>query len=211
LDNDFGEIFLRWREARENTIAHEEDSVGRPSEGTNLSYLERKRDAEIHMSPHAAEFSQIFSIWQRQSALKTLASTKMEPKRRVADYSARKMPYISSYFGLRRDPMTKELRVHKGIDIPGAFGSSIYATENGVVREARWRGGYGLFVEIEHSKRVRTRYAHLSRINVTPGQKVRRNDVIGFMGSSGRSTGSHLHYEINIDGIAVDPKPSLVN
>ena len=157
----------------------------------------------------AKEFSQIFSIWQKQSALKTSASTRMVPRRWGADYSAPRLPYISSDFGWRRDPITKELRMHKGLDMPGALGSPIYATANGVVREAKWRGSYGFLVEIEHSKSVRTRYAHLSRINVVPRQRVRRNDIIGLMGTTGRSTGSHLHYEIFIDGIAVDPKPSL--
>jgi murein DD-endopeptidase MepM/ murein hydrolase activator NlpD len=207
LGNDFSVIFLRWKEASENTKPLEEGSFVRPSVDKNISGSERKRDATIHTSPHAEEFSQIFSSWQKQAALKNVASTRMEPKRRKSDNSARKMPYISSDFGLRWDPMTKEHRVHKGLDIPGALGSTIYATADGVVRDAGWRGSYGLFVEIEHSKRVRTRYAHLSGINVAPGQKVRRKDIVGFMGSTGRSTGSHLHYEIYVDGIAVDPEP----
>lgn len=207
--NDFGKIFRRWKEASENIMPPEENSFVRPSVDTNISGSERKRDATTHAAAHAGEFSRIFSIWQQQSALKTLASTRMEPKRSGSDYSGRRMPYISSDFGLRRDPMTEGHRVHKGLDIPGALGSSIYATANGVVRETGWRGSYGLFVEVEHSKRVRTRYAHLSRINVATGQKVRRNDIVGFMGSTGRSTGSHLHYEVHVDGAAVDPKPFL--
>ena len=207
LGNDFGEIFLSWKEANENITSLEEDYFDRPSEDKNISGSERKRDETTHSSSHAEEFSQIFSIWQQQSALKNLESMRVEPKRRGSDYPGRRMPYISSDFGLRRDSMTKQHRLHKGLDIPGAFGSSIYATANGVVREAGWRGSYGLFVEIEHSKRVRTRYAHLSRINVATGQKVRRNDIVGFMGSTGRSTGSHLHYEIHVDGMAVDPAP----
>lgn len=207
LGNDFGEIFLRWKEANETKISLEEVSFDSPSEDKIISGSERKRDKTTHTSPHAEEFSQIFSIWQQQSALKNLDLTRMEPRRRGSDYSGRRMPYISSDFGLRWDAMSKQHRLHKGLDIPGAFGSSIYATANGVVREAGWRGSYGLFVEIEHSKRVRTRYAHLSRINVATGQKVRRNDIVGFMGSTGRSTGNHLHYEIYVDGIAVDPEP----
>jgi murein DD-endopeptidase MepM/ murein hydrolase activator NlpD len=209
LDNDFGDIFLRWQEANEYTIPPEEGSFDCPSVGHDISGSELKRDATANASPHNAEFSQIFSIWQKQSALKTPASTRMELRRGGADYSAPRMPYISSDFGWRRDPITKELRVHKGLDMPGALGSPIYATANGVVREAKWRGSYGFLVEIENSKSVRTRYAHLSRTNVAPGQRVRRNDIVGFMGSTGRSTGSHLHYEISVNGIAVDPKPFL--
>lgn len=209
LGKDFDEIFLRWKEANGNIIPLEENSFDRPSVDKNISGSELKRDAATNASPHAKEFSQIFSIWQKQSALKTSASTRMVPRRWGADYSAPRLPYISSDFGWRRDPITKELRMHKGLDMPGALGSPIYATANGVVREAKWRGSYGFLVEIEHSKSVRTRYAHLSRINVVPRQRVRRNDIIGLMGTTGRSTGSHLHYEIFIDGIAVDPKPSL--
>lgn len=207
--SDFREIFLRWKQASENIISLEEGSFDRLSVDMNISGSEPKKDATANASPHAAEFSQIFSIWQKQSALKTLASTRMEPRRREADYSAPRLPHISSDFGLRRDPITKEFRVHKGLDMPGALGSPIYATANGVVREAKWRGSYGFLVEIEHSKSVRTRYAHLSRTNVTRGQRVRRNDIVGYMGSTGRSTGSHLHFEIYVNGIAVDPKPFL--
>lgn len=207
LTNDFGEIFYQWKKANENIASLEEDSFDAHSVDKNINGSERKGGTSTNTSPHAEEFSQIFSIWQQQSALKNLEPTGMEPKRSGSDYSGRRMPYISSDFGLRWDPKTKVHRVHKGLDIPGAFGSSIYATANGVVREAGWRGSYGLFVEIEHSKRIRTRYAHLSRINVAAGQKVRRNDILGFMGSTGRSTGSHLHYEVHVDGIAVNPEP----
>jgi murein DD-endopeptidase MepM/ murein hydrolase activator NlpD len=207
LGSDFGEIFLRWKETSENNTSLEENSFNRPSADKNISGSERKRDETTHSPPHAQEFSQIFSIWQQQSDPQNPEMTRVEPRRRGSDYSGRRMPYISSDFGLRWNSMTKQHRLHKGLDIPGAVGSSIYATANGVVREAGWRGSYGLFVEIEHSKRVRTRYAHLSRINVAAGQKVRRNDIVGFMGSTGRSTGSHLHYEIYVDGIAVDPEP----
>jgi murein DD-endopeptidase MepM/ murein hydrolase activator NlpD len=207
LGCDFGDIFLRWKETSENNTSLEENSFNRPYVDKNISGSERKRDKTTHSPPHAQEFYQIFSIWQQQSDLQNPETTRVEPRRRGSDYSGRRMPYISSDFGLRWNSMTKQHRVHKGLDIPGAVGSSIYATANGVVREAGWRGSYGLFVEIEHSKRVRTRYAHLSRINVAAGQKVRRNDIVGFMGSTGRSTGSHLHYEVHVDGIAVDPEP----
>lgn len=209
LGRDFGEIFLRWKEASGNIIPLQENSFDRPYASNNISGSDLKRDATTDAPPHAEEFSQIFSIWQKQSTLKTSALTRMELRRGGAEYSAPRMPYISSNFGWRRDPITKELRVHKGLDMPGALGSAIYATANGVVREAKWRGSFGFFVEVEHSKGVRTRYAHLSRINVVPRQRVRRNDIIGLMGTTGHSTGSHLHYEVLIDGIAVDPRPFL--
>jgi murein DD-endopeptidase MepM/ murein hydrolase activator NlpD len=112
---------------------------------------------------------------------------------------------LSSKFGWRRDPITGIGRRHAGIDMPGRFGSAVMATAPGVVRIAGWSGGYGNLVEIEHSGGVRTRYGHLSRIGVAPRQHVEEGQVIGELGSTGHSTGPHLHYEIRIGGSAVDP------
>jgi murein DD-endopeptidase MepM/ murein hydrolase activator NlpD len=112
---------------------------------------------------------------------------------------------LSSKFGWRRDPITGIERRHEGIDVPGRFGSAVMATAPGVVRMAGWFGGYGNLVEIEHSGGVRTRYGHLSRIEVTPHQRVEEGQVIGELGSTGHSTGPHLHYEVRIGGSAVDP------
>ena len=78
-----------------------------------------------------------------------------------------------------------------------------------MVGTADWRGGYGLFVALEHGGGIETRYGHMSQLNVVPGQQVRKGDVIGFVGSTGRSTGPHLHYEIRINGSAIDPASSL--
>jgi murein DD-endopeptidase MepM/ murein hydrolase activator NlpD len=117
--------------------------------------------------------------------------------------------YISSGFGLRIHPLLGISRGHSGIDLPAPYGSPIRATSDGVVDSAGWRGGYGQAVEIDHGKGVQSRYAHMSRMAVYPGQAVRKGDVIGYVGSTGLSTGPHLHYEIRINGAAVNPFGTL--
>lgn len=112
---------------------------------------------------------------------------------------------ISSGFGWRTDPITGVERHHAGIDLPGRYGSPVLATSAGTVRLARWQGGYGNMIEIEHDGGVRTRYGHLSRVEVHPSQHVEQGQVIGEVGSTGHSTGPHLHFEIRVAGSAVDP------
>jgi murein DD-endopeptidase MepM/ murein hydrolase activator NlpD len=116
--------------------------------------------------------------------------------------------YMTSSFGGRYHPLLGGYRQHSGVDLAAASGSPIYATSDGVVSQAGWRGGYGLAVELNHGG-SETRYAHMSQIAVLPGQKVRRGEVIGYVGSTGRSTGPHLHYEVRQNGVAVDPAPTL--
>lgn len=96
-------------------------------------------------------------------------------------------------------------RMHKGTDFAGAHGTPILATADGVVSHAGWLSGYGRLVKIEHAFGIETRYAHMSRIRVKPGQRVSRGDRIGDMGNTGRSTGTHLHYEIRVDQRAINP------
>ncbi len=96
-------------------------------------------------------------------------------------------------------------RMHKGADFAGAHGSPIYATADGVVTHAGWLSGYGRLIKIQHEFGIETRYAHLSKIRVKVGQRVSRGDRIGDMGNSGRSTGTHLHYEVRVGGNAVNP------
>ena len=100
--------------------------------------------------------------------------------------------------------------MHAGIDLSGPVGTPIYATADGIVSDAGWNsGGYGNLVKIDHGRGIETRYGHLSKIVVRAGQRVKRGELIGRMGSTGRSTGSHLHYEVRIDGRAVNPIPFM--
>lgn len=96
-------------------------------------------------------------------------------------------------------------RLHAGIDLAGAYGTPIYATADGVVTHAGWENGYGNMVEITHPYGIKTRFGHLSAVKVSVGEKVSRGDRIGDMGSTGRSTGTHLHYEVRIGGEPVNP------
>jgi septal ring factor EnvC (AmiA/AmiB activator) len=112
---------------------------------------------------------------------------------------------FTSGFGNRRDPKTGRTRMHSGVDFAGPSGTAIKSTADGVVKKAGWQSGYGNAVVIEHAFGVETLYAHLSRINVSAGQRVSRGDVIGGMGTTGRSTGVHLHYEVRVGGNAVNP------
>lgn len=112
---------------------------------------------------------------------------------------------VTSGYGGRRDPFTGRWSAHNGIDMQQPAGTPIAATGPGVVAYTGWYGGYGWMVEIDHGMGVRTRYAHMQQILAEKGQKVEPGTKIGLVGSSGRSSGPHLHYEILIDGKAVDP------
>lgn len=112
---------------------------------------------------------------------------------------------ITSPFGHRSDPFTRGLAMHSGIDFRGDAGTPVRAAAGGVVTQAQLSGGYGNLVEIQHENGVSTRYAHLSFYDVVEGQKITVGQVIGRIGSTGRSTAPHLHYEVRINGEAVDP------
>jgi murein DD-endopeptidase MepM/ murein hydrolase activator NlpD len=115
----------------------------------------------------------------------------------------------SSGFGVRSDPFLGRPAMHTGIDFRGDSGDPVHATAAGTVVEAGWSGGYGRMVEIDHGSGFSTRYGHLSKIDVKVGQSIKIGQVIGEIGSTGRSTGPHLHYETRIDGEAVNPQRFL--
>lgn len=148
------------------------------------------------------QFRALFQTWKR---LDTTESTV------IAIPSAQPVANLSftSNFGVRSDPFRGTAAMHAGVDIPGPIGTPIYATADGVVARSERSGGYGNLVEINHGKGIETRYGHLSKLIVAPNTRVRRGQLIGLMGSTGRSTGSHLHYEVRIDGRAVNPLPYM--
>lgn len=111
----------------------------------------------------------------------------------------------TSGFGGRNDPLGRGFRRHEGQDMAGDYGTPIFSTADGVVTYAGWENGYGRLIKIQHAFGMETRYGHLSQIRVEVGQRVSRGDRIGDMGNSGRSTGTHLHYEIRIGGSAINP------
>lgn len=149
-------------------------------------------------SADAERLDSLLSSLERVNLLRTAAE--QMPLGKPAD-SLR----YSSRFGLRKDPMNGRRARHEGVDLTGGRGVPIYATGPGKVVYAGWRRGYGKIVEIEHAFGYETRYAHLSRTRVKVGAHVERGDRIGDMGSTGRSTGTHLHYEVRIGGAPVNP------
>lgn len=116
---------------------------------------------------------------------------------------------ISSAFGWRRDPLTGQGRFHKGVDVKAAYGQHVPSVAGGTVVSAGSQGGYGLTVVVEHDSGIRTRYAHLSELAVRPGEVVARGQQIGRVGSTGRSTGPHLHFEVLEEGRPVNPVAAL--
>ncbi len=117
---------------------------------------------------------------------------------------------LSSGYGMRDHPVLRQRRRHHGVDLAAPTGTPVYATADGLVGRADWFSSYGLYISIDHGADLETRYAHLSRLAVAAGERVKKGDLIGYVGSTGRSTGPHLHYEVRVDGVAVNPIPYMV-
>ena len=148
------------------------------------------------------QFRSLFTAWRQMDG--PAAQAIAIPSRRPIDAMA-----LTSAFGTRNDPFNGRRARHNGIDIPSPIGTPIYATADGTIGRAQRLGGYGNYVEIEHGNAIQTRYGHMSAIAVSSGQPVRRGDIIGYVGSTGRSTGPHLHYEVRIAGAPVNPLPFI--
>jgi murein DD-endopeptidase MepM/ murein hydrolase activator NlpD len=116
---------------------------------------------------------------------------------------------INNEFGYRRNPFGGGYEFHGGMDIDGERGDSILAPANGVVIKAEWQGGYGNMIEIDHGNGLTTRYGHLAKIEIQAGDMVQRGQLIGFVGSTGRSTGPHLHYELRLNDKTINPRRFL--
>lgn len=112
---------------------------------------------------------------------------------------------ISSGFGPRIDPILEVTKFHEGLDFPASLGTPVYATADGKISFAGEKTGYGNCIDIDHGNTYTTRYGHLSKINVKAGQNVKRGELIGLVGSTGKSTGPHLHYEVHINGEPQNP------
>ncbi len=150
------------------------------------------------------QFRELFASWRQLEQLEQ--GVVAIPSARPVRDSIR----FTSAFGVRSDPFRGRAAMHGGIDLAGPVGTPIYATADGIVQRSEYnRGGYGNLVEINHGQGIQTRYGHMSRLIAQAGQRVRRGELIGLMGSTGRSTGSHLHYEVRIDGRAVNPIPFM--
>ena len=148
-------------------------------------------------------FKQLFTSWKK---LDNLASGAIA----VPSDKPVKTAAFTSGYGVRSDPFRGGAAMHAGIDLAGPHGTPIYATADGLVTTAKWNsGGYGNLIKVDHGRGIETRYGHLAQMLVRDGQQVKRGQLIGRMGSTGRSTGNHLHYEVRIDGRAVNPIPFM--
>ena len=152
--------------------------------------------------------------FERQLYRINITRSQMERLNRTLSLVPYRKPVIgevefTSGFGIRTDPFLGRPAMHTGLDFRAAMGDPVRATANGKVVSSGWAGGYGRMVEIDHGNGLSTRYGHLSEINVKVGDAIKIGQVIGAVGSTGRSTGPHLHYETRIDGEAVDPQKFL--
>ncbi|MFN4038647.1 MAG: M23 family metallopeptidase [Erythrobacter sp.] len=154
-------------------------------------------------------FRTLFSSW---TALDRAGPT--NPTERAIVSIPSRMPLVGSVltssYGMRTHPVLGGTRKHSGIDLAAPTGTPVYATADGVVSRADWYSTYGLYISLEHGASLQTRYAHLSRLAVAAGDVVKKGDLIGYVGSTGRSTGPHLHYEVRVDGVAVNPIPYMM-
>lgn len=159
-------------------------------------------DGDVATADSDAQFRALFITWQRLDSLEqtVISIPSMMPVEHVQ---------FTSTFGVRTDPFRGIAAMHPGVDIPGAVGTPIYATADGMISRAGLTGGYGNMVEIDHGRGLMTRYGHMSKVLVAANTRVHRGQLIGLMGSTGRSTGPHLHYEVRVDGKAVNPMPFL--
>jgi murein DD-endopeptidase MepM/ murein hydrolase activator NlpD len=161
----------------------------------------------VKLSPNAGAF-------ERQLYRINIARAQVERLNRTLALVPYRKPVIgevefTSGFGVRSDPFLGRPAMHTGLDFRAGTGDPVRATANGKVVSSGWAGGYGRMVEIDHGNGLSTRYGHLSEIDVKVGDQVKIGQVIGAVGSTGRSTGPHLHYETRIDGEAVDPQKFL--
>lgn len=157
------------------------------------------------------EFQELFASWKSMDATGVASDTPV-PTARVSVPS--RMPVegvmLTSDYGMRTHPVLGGRRNHKGVDLAGPTGTPVYATADGFVSKAERFSSYGNYIQIEHGGELQTRYAHLSGYAVATGDTVTKGQLIGYVGSTGRSTGPHLHYEVRVAGEAVDPRPYMV-
>lgn len=160
------------------------------------------------------EFRELFASWEALDDGGRIDATGMiRAAPRLAVSVPSRMPVesvrMTSGYGDRNHPILRQRRQHNGVDLAATTGTPVYATADGRVGQAEWYGSYGNFVRIEHGGELHTRYGHLSSYTVEAGDAVRKGDLIGYVGSTGRSTGPHLHYEVRVGEESVDPLPYM--
>lgn len=185
-------------------------SVEGPTEA-DTSQLFQAPDQEL-LNKVNTDLQEVGSVAAKQEASFEDVSSYLTRQRSIVAATPSIWPlkgWITSGFGKRASPLTGEPGRHYGVDIANEVGSPIRVTADGLVVYAGWETGYGRIVVVEHGYGFSTRYGHCSRIDVKVGDEVKRGQIIAYVGSTGRSTGSHLHYEVRIHGIPVDPEKYL--
>jgi murein DD-endopeptidase MepM/ murein hydrolase activator NlpD len=178
------------------------DSKGGPFNGQKVSRNEIQKTLGILMEGMGIReeiYNKMEALLLKQSVLKETLPTSYPVN----------VGYTSSSYGWRMDPILGRRALHEGIDFSAAEGESIYATAGGIVIKAGKSGAYGNLVTINHGGGLQTRYAHISKILVKKGDIVKKEDLIAYVGNTGRSTGPHLHYEIRLNKKSLDPKQYL--
>jgi len=187
-------------EIREETIEARVDEDVR--ETMRKAYADQFSDGDVR-------FRQLFASWTSLDQAGPGA-----PIQQPAVSVPSRMPLdgarMSSSYGMRSHPVLRKRKRHNGVDLAAPTGTPIYATADGIVTRANRFSSYGLYVSIDHGADLETRYAHMSRIAVADGDRVEKGDIIGYVGSTGRSTGPHLHYEVRVAGMPVNPIPYMV-
>ena len=163
----------------------------------------------------ADEFNELFASWEvLEDGGRITAAGEIIAAPRVTVSVPSRMPVdgvkLTSAFGMRDHPILRQRRRHNGVDLAAPTGTPVYATADGMVEMAQYYGSYGNYVQIGHGGDMETRYAHLSSYTVRDGEQVRKGDLIGYVGSTGRSTGPHLHYEVRVSSEPVNPIPYMV-
>ena len=153
---------------------------------------------EKKLASQSKSFDEVFDLTkEKQKMIKSIPS--------IQPVSNRDLTRIASGFGLRMHPIYKIIKMDKGMDFTAPIGTEIYATGDGIVEKVGWVGGYGRTIMINHGFGYKTRYAHCSKYNCRKGQKVKRGDLIGFVGNTGQSSGPHLHYEVFKNNRQINP------
>lgn len=159
-----------------------------------------------------AKFKQLFESWATLDDQEAEKSAQLPGNTAIAIPSA--MPLrtarLTSGYGMRKHPVLGRQRHHNGVDLAAPTGTPVYATADGVVARADRSYTYGLVVYLGHGAQLETRYAHMSRLLVNEGERVQKGEMIGYVGSTGRSTGPHLHYEVRMAGKSVNPIPYMI-
>lgn len=161
------------------------------------------------------EFTELFASWEDlEEGGRITSGGEIIAAPRLSVAVPSRMPVdgvqLTSGYGMRDHPILRQRRRHNGVDLAAPSGTPVYATADGVIEMAKYFGSYGNYVQIGHGGDLETRYAHLSSYTVRDGDQVRKGDLIGYIGSTGRSTGPHLHYEVRVAGDPVNPIPYMV-